>query len=212
MFYQTVVSATPFLTLETEKTEISTITQLSCQIVGKIFFSTAFDQDNEEHIDVSGESTVILDKGFQSQQKQIDNFMNFCRTQQRSRKSLILPHTDMVRYCELQNFTFPQMQLRFNSLNFMSMSSFAAQYIFGIIQNIGKVTFQSIVCRQESTVDDARISDIVAQYVRLKQHKIPRMEQYYAPEDPTRLNCLKIIYILSKNNIKVSQMFEKQKF
>lgn len=91
----------------------------------------------------------------------------------------------------------------------MSMSSFAAQYIFGIIQNIGKVTFQSIVCRQGSTVDDSRISDIVGQYIRLKQHKIPRMEQYYAEDDTVRLNCLRIIYILSKNNIKVSQMFEK---
>lgn len=61
-------------------------------------------------------------------------------------------------------------------------------------------------------MDDSRISDIVAQYIKLKQHKIPRMEQYYAQEDAVRLNCLKIIYILSKNNIKVSQMFEKQKF
>lgn len=30
MFYQTVVSATPFMTLEAEQTEINTITQLSC--------------------------------------------------------------------------------------------------------------------------------------------------------------------------------------
>lgn len=109
MFYQTVVSATPFLTLETEQTEISTITQLSCQIVGKIFFSKAFDQDNEEYVGVGGDYTVILDKGFQSQQVQINNFMNFCRTQRRTRKGLILPHTDMVRYCEFSTFTFPQM-------------------------------------------------------------------------------------------------------
>ena len=67
----------------------------------------------------------------------------------------------MVAYCECEDFTFPQMQLRFNSLNFMSMSSFAAQYIFGIMHNLGQLTFQSLVCRKDSMIDDERINEIV---------------------------------------------------